>query len=83
MTVRNPRFYAPWKEEEHAVHFDGLRFIPTPLLARRWEGFNEVRLLAELLHAAPRATVLEVGCATGEMYRYVARRHPAFSNFAQ
>src|SRR5437773_1990024 len=77
MTVRDPRFYAAWKEEEHAVHFDGLRFIPTPLLVRRWEGFNEIRLLADLLRREPRATVLEVGCATGEMYRYVARRHPA------
>ena len=76
MTVRDPQFYASWKEDAHAVHFDGLRFIPTPLLVRRWEGFNEVRLLAALLRREPRATVLEIGCATGEMYRYVARRHP-------
>ena len=76
MTVRDPQFYASWKEDAHAVHFDGLRFIPTPLVVRRWEGFNEVRLLASLLRREPRLTVLEIGCATGEMSRYVTRRHP-------
>lgn len=76
MTVRDPQFYASWKEEGHAVHFDGLRFIPSPLLVRRWEGFNEIRLLGELLEREPRLTVLEIGCATGEMYRFVSRRHP-------
>jgi ubiquinone/menaquinone biosynthesis C-methylase UbiE len=76
MSVRDPQFYAAWKDEAHAVHFDGLRYIPTPLLVRRWEGFNEVRLLGELLRREPTLTVLEIGCATGEMFRYVSRRHP-------
>ncbi len=76
MTIRNPEFYAAWKDEAHAVHFDGLRFIPSRLLVRRWRGFNEVRLLDQLLRRDPAQTVLEIGCATGEMYRYVARRHP-------
>lgn len=76
MSVRNPEFYTSWKEEGHAVHFDGLRFIPTPLLVRRWEGFNEVRMLGALLRQEPRLTVLEIGCATGEMSRYVSSRHP-------
>jgi SAM-dependent methyltransferase len=76
MTVRNPELYTSWNREGHAVHFDGLRFIPTPLLVRRWEGFNEVRMLGALLEREPRLTVLEIGCATGEMYRYVSRRHP-------
>lgn len=76
MSVRNPEFYTSWKEEGHAVHFDGLRFIPTPLLVRRWEGFNEVRMLGALLRQEPRLTILEIGCATGEMFRYVSSRHP-------
>ena len=76
MTVRDPQFYAAWKDEAHAVHFDGLRSLPTALLVRRWEGFNEVRLLGELLRREPTLTVLEIGCATGEMFRYVSRRHP-------
>jgi SAM-dependent methyltransferase len=76
MSVRNPEFYTSWKEEGHAVHFDGLRFVPTPLLARRWEGFNEVRMLGAVLREEPRLTVLEIGCATGEMFRYVSSRHP-------
>lgn len=76
MTLRSPELYSSWKEEGHAVHFDGLRFIPTPLLLRRWEGFNEVRMLADLLTREPRLTVLEIGCATGEMSRYISRRHP-------
>jgi SAM-dependent methyltransferase len=76
MSVRNPEFYASWKEDGHATHFDGLRFVPTPLLVRRGEGFNEVRMLAGLLRREPTLTVLEVGCATGEMFRYMAKRHP-------
>src|SRR5438477_2821761 len=75
MSVRKPELYTSWNQEGHAVHFDGLRFIPTPLLARRWEGFNEVRMLGALLRREPGLTVLEIGCATGEMYRYVSRRH--------
>ena len=76
MSVRNPELYTSWKEEGHAVHFDGLRFVPTRLVVRRWEGFNEVRMLGEALRREPRLTVLEIGCATGEMFRYVSRRHP-------
>jgi SAM-dependent methyltransferase len=75
MSVRNPELYTSWNREGHAAHFDGLRFIPTPLLVRRWEGFNEVRMLGALLRREPRLTVLEIGCATGEMYRYVSSRH--------
>lgn len=70
------RFYTSWTEQEHAVHFDGLRYVPSWLLQRRLEGFNEIQLLREVLAPGRPITILEIGCATGELFRYVRRRHP-------
>lgn len=44
---------------------------------RDYEVFNDVQLLNERLHAAGGlGTVLEVGCATGEFFRYLSLKWP-------
>ena len=45
-------------------------------LVRYYESFNDVRLLNERLDRSRRVTFLEVGCATGEFYRYLRIRYP-------
>lgn len=66
-----------WAEQEHASHFDALGSVPGFVLRRAYERFNEVRLLNEALdrRTGP-VRLLEVGCATGELYRYLKLRHP-------
>ena len=69
--------HAAWGREQHAVHFDALSHVPRFVLRRSYERFNEVRLLnAALDHAREPSLLLEVGCATGEFYRYLTLRHP-------
>lgn len=67
--------HAAWEAEEHAILFDRLRFVPS--IIQRWyfERFHEFSLLREVLCAGQRATVLEIGCATGEFCRYVTGRY--------
>lgn len=66
-----------WAQQEHAVHFDALSRLPGFILRQAYERFNEVRLLNQALddHEGP-CSLLEVGCATGEFYRYLRLRHP-------
>jgi len=66
-----------WADQAHAVHFDALSGLPGFLLRRSYERFNEIQLLNEALDRRTGQTrLLEVGCATGEMYRYLKLRHP-------
>ncbi len=65
-----------WSEAEHADLFDYWRFMPRGTLRILYECFNEIRLLNDVLRQHPAATVLEIGCATGELYRYLRTRWP-------
>lgn len=66
-----------WAKQEHAAHFDSRSRFPGFVLVNTYERFNEVRLLNETMrrHSEP-CHLLEVGCATGEFYRYLSLRHP-------
>ena len=70
----NERWYSDWQDGEHAAHFDGRSSLPGRMLARNYESFSDVRLLNERLTLP--AQLLEVGCATGEFYRYLRSKHP-------
>lgn len=65
-----------WAESDHADVFDYWRFIPRVTLRILYECFNEIRLLSDALRQHPAATVLEIGCATGELYRYLRTQWP-------
>ena len=66
-----------WGQPEHVTHFDALSGVPGFVLRRAYERFNEVCLLNRALErrSGP-LRLLEVGCATGEFYRYLSLRHP-------
>ena len=75
-----PSLYESWDSQEHPGEFDNLRFVPTFALKRVYESFNEVQLLSETAsNQVDGFSVLEVGCATGELYRYLSFRYPKVS----
>lgn len=45
-------------------------------LVRNYESFNDVRLLNERLDRSRKVSLLEVGSATGEFYRYLRLKYP-------
>ena len=66
-----PSDYEAWNSPTHAEEFDNFRFVPTFVLKGIYERFNEVHLLREVAKDMPAGfSLLEVGCATGELYRY-------------
>lgn len=69
--------YDAWKSKAHVEHFDLWSRVPLFVLQDRYERFNEVQLLNAYLRASSSpCSLLEVGCATGEFYRYLKSRHP-------
>lgn len=76
MTAPEARWYADWQHASHASHFDGRYALDGENLVRNYQSLNDVRLLNEHVDRSRRLTLLEVGCATGEFYRYLQRRFP-------
>jgi SAM-dependent methyltransferase len=69
-------WYDDWQDQRHAEAFDGRWQLDRRNLLRNQEGFNDVRLLNERIAADRPLDLLEVGCATGELSRYVRGRYP-------
>jgi SAM-dependent methyltransferase len=67
-----------WQDDAHARVFDEVSAYPAFLMRKRFESFNEVRLLRQHLGAIRGNTLFEIGCATGEFGRYVKRYLPRF-----
>ncbi len=70
-------WYADWQHQTHAVHFDGRARLNNANLIRNFEAFNDVRLLNTRIDRGRPVHLVEVGCATGEFYRYLRLRYPA------
>lgn len=70
------KWYEDWQHQEHARHFDGRSMLSDREVVRNYESFNDVRLLNERLDRSRAVTLLEVGCATGEFFRYLRIAHP-------
>ena len=68
-----------WQEDTHARVFDEVSIYPDFLMKKRFESFNEVRLLQSHLPAIRGRRLYEIGCATGEFGRYVTRCLPGVS----
>lgn len=60
-----------WCDPKHAEAFDFMHAMPDFILKKHYESFNEGQLLKDFLPLAGKATLYEVGCATGELYRYL------------
>src|SRR3989338_8750483 len=70
-------FYKQWQEIDHVRFFDAWSGLSTSMLKKIYESFNEIQLLVQYLNSYPApSTLLEVGCATGELYRYLYRNLP-------
>lgn len=67
-----------WADAEHAKVFDYLHKRPGSLLKRHYESFNEGRLLNEYKREINGQKFYEIGCATGELYRYLSLYHKRF-----
>ena len=72
----SPPSRASWAADTHADTFDYQRFVPGAVYRRIVESFNEAKLLREAVPRGRDVTLLEIGCATGELCRYVTRRYP-------
>src|SRR2546429_1306148 len=71
------KWWADWQNVDHAKKFDFRASVPNRVLARDFESFNDVRFLSETLAGTQEKLLLEVGCATGDFYRYLKFRHPS------
>ena len=70
------KWWADWQNLAHAREFDFRASLPNSILVRDLESFNDVRLLHEVLIGGRQKVFCEVGCATGDFYRYLLLRHP-------
>jgi SAM-dependent methyltransferase len=72
------KFREAWQEMEHADFFDARASYSSMLLRRVYENCNEFRLFVENKKDVRLHRFVEIGCATGELYRYLRRYHPEF-----
>lgn len=70
-----------WGDQTHASVFDHMYPMPGFILKKHYEGFNEGRLLKMLKDDIRGNKFFEVGCATGELYRYISRFMPRFKYY--
>jgi len=60
-----------WADKTHAEVFDYLHKMPKHIVKRHYETFNEGRLLKKYKEKIEGNKFFEIGCATGELYRYI------------
>ena len=69
---------SPWQEQEHAVFFDGFWDWSNAAIKRYYESLNDIQMLRRAADRIKGRRLVEIGCATGDLYRYVRRYHPVF-----
>ncbi len=67
-----------WQQADHADLFDARARYGLRRLRRTYENFNEFRLFLEHKREIKGRDFVEIGCATGELYRYLRRYHSEF-----
>ena len=60
-----------WDDQTHAEHFDSLSAKPNFVLKKHYESYGEGKLLKKWKPHNGKGMLFEVGCATGELYRYI------------
>jgi SAM-dependent methyltransferase len=77
MMSTNNKWYEDWQAQKHVELFDFRSVLSDTDLIRDYERYNDVLLLNERLKKTKRSTaLLEVGCATGEFFRYLRLKYP-------
>lgn len=75
-TLQEINWYAPWQRQAHVNRYDAKSVLDDRNFVRLYETLNDVRLLKERFQETPAATLLEVGCATGDFCRYLQLTQP-------
>lgn len=70
-------WHRDWQDEGHVRLFDSRSVLSDRALVGHYEAFNDILLLGEILSRNPKVSLLEAGCATGELYRYLQIRYPS------
>jgi hypothetical protein len=71
------KWWSDWQSVDHATKFDFRASVPSRVLVRDFESFSDIQLLKEVLGGTSSShLLLEVGCATGDFYRYLGIRYP-------
>lgn len=70
-----------WSDQMHADVFDYLNKMPKYIVKKHYEGFNECRLLKLFKDDIQGNIFFEIGCATGELYRYISKYMRRFQYF--
>jgi len=68
--------YECWQTGDHPVPFDSKVYYPSFCLGKVYSVFNEFRLMERFIDKGADGTLLEVGCAGGELYRYFKNVYP-------
>ena len=68
-----------WQEPVHADFFDARARFNVRTLRRAYENFNEFRLFLDNKKNIHGRLFIEIGCATGELYRYLNHYYPEFN----
>jgi len=71
-------YYQPWQDPDHALNFDCWAHQSKGGLKRIYEKFNEIQLLKQYADKIQGVEFVEIGCATGELYRYINSNFPKF-----
>ncbi|MCP4265466.1 MAG: class I SAM-dependent methyltransferase [Candidatus Brocadiaceae bacterium] len=69
------KFHNAWHNKIHAKYFDGWNNLSLRGLRKTYESYNEIRLFQKYKHSVIGREFVEVGCATGELYRYLNKNH--------
>lgn len=70
-----------WGDQEHANVFDYMYSMPNPFLKKHYESFNEGRLLKAYKPTFGSDKFFEIGCATGELFRYISNYRKEFNYY--
>lgn len=80
--MKGSKTHEAWRLDVHAEFFDAWYHLSLRELKKRCESFNEVRLFLENNKSFIKGRkFVEIGCATGELYRYLKAFHPEFQYF--
>ena len=70
------KMYQAWYKPIHAEFFDVWSNLSLRALRKTYESFNEVYLFKKYQPLIKEPEFLEIGCATGELYRYMKAYFP-------
>ncbi len=61
-----------WADKTHAKAFDYMCKVPKSFIKKHYECFNDGRFLSMFKNEIKGNRFYEIGCATGELYRYIS-----------